>query len=149
MRGEWLDYEMYRAAGGGWFLDLPEAEQVRFAEGFERLPLAIEVETGQGPVGLLHADCPLPRWRDLLALLHEEPLPAKIRETCQWSRQRLKDGDERRVDGLRALLVGHTPVLEMKVLGNVWHIDTGGWSKGHFTLLDLATLEPAQPIRPR
>ena len=149
VRGEWLDYEMYRAAGGGWFLDLPEAEQVRFAEGFERLPLAIEVETGQGPVGLLHADCPLPRWRDLLALLHEEPLPAKIRETCQWSRQRLKDGDERRVDGLRALLVGHTPVLEMKVLGNVWHIDTGGWSKGHFTLLDLATLEPAQPIRPR
>jgi len=149
VRGEWLDYAMYRAAGGGWFLDLPDTEQVRFAERFETLPLALEVETEHGRVGLLHADCPLSRWDDLLFLLNETPVPAKIRETCQWSRQRLKDGDERRVEDLRALLVGHTPVLEVKVLGNVWHIDTGGWSKGHFTLLDLATLEPVQPIRPR
>ena len=149
VRGEWLDYAMYRAAGGGWFLDLAESDQLRFAERFEQLPLALEVETEHGPVGLLHADCPLTRWRDLLPLLAETPIPAKIREVCQWSRLRLKEENPRGVDDLRALLVGHTPVLDVKVLGNVWHIDTGGWSKGHFPLLDLATLEPAQPIRPR
>jgi serine/threonine protein phosphatase 1 len=26
------------------------------------------------------------------------------------------------------------------VLGNIWHIDTGGWSRGHFSLLALDTL---------
>lgn len=141
VRGEWLDYSQYRAAGGGWFLDLDEASQARFAERFAKLPLALEVDTAQGPVGLLHADCPLLRWRDLLPLLRESPIPEQIREVCQWSRLRLKDENERGVDDLRALLVGHTPVREVRVLGNVWHIDTGGWSKGHFTLLDLARLE--------
>lgn len=143
VRGEWLDYRMYLAAGGDWFLDLPDTEQLRFAEAFEQLPLALEIETALGPVGVLHADCPLARWRDLLPLLEQSPVPEKIREVCQWSRQRLKEGNERGVEGLRALLVGHTPAPEVKVLGNVWHIDTGGWAKGHFTLLDLATLEPA------
>ncbi|MEE1924423.1 metallophosphoesterase [Pseudomonas sp. 148P] len=141
VRGEWLDYALYRAAGGGWFLDLDEPSQARFAERFAQLPLALEVDTAQGPVGLLHADCPLLRWRDLLPLLRESPIPEKIREVCQWSRQRLKDENARGIDDLRALLVGHTPLREVRVLGNVWHIDTGGWSNGHFTLLDLATLE--------
>jgi len=140
VRGEWLDYAMYRAAGGGWFLDLDDARQALFAERFARLPLALQVETAQGPVGLLHADCPMLRWRDLVPLLRESPVPEKVREVCQWSRVRLKEENARGVDDLRALLVGHTPVREVRVLGNVWHIDTGGWSKGHFTLLDLASL---------
>ncbi|WP_425928100.1 metallophosphoesterase [Pseudomonas sp. NyZ201] len=143
VRGEWLDYRLYLAAGGGWFLDLEEAEQLRFAEAFEQLPLALEVDTALGPVGLLHADCPLGRWRDLLPLLEQSAVPEKIREVCQWSRLRLKEENTRGVDDLRALLVGHTPVPDVKVLGNVWHIDTGGWANGHFTLLDLATLMPA------
>lgn len=143
VRGEWLDYAMYRAAGGGWFLDLDERRQAVFAERFARLPLALQVETQLGPIGLLHADCPTPRWRDLLPLLQESPVPEKIREVCQWSRLRLKEENERGVDDLRALLVGHTPVRDVRLLGNVWHIDTGGWSKGHFTLLDLAHLEIA------
>jgi len=149
VRGGRLDYDMYRAAGGSWFLDLDEAIQLRFAEAFERLPLALQIDTAAGPVGILHADCPVRRWRDLMTFLEEMEVPKRVRETCQWSRKRLQQEDTRGVEGLRALLVGHTPVSEVQVLGNVWHIDTSGWSGGHFTLLDLATLEIAQPIRPR
>lgn len=145
VRGRWLDYDMYRAAGGGWFLDLQPEQQVLFAERFEALPLALEIDTAQGPVGILHADCPCLRWADLLASLQQLPLGPQVAEVCQWSRQRLQDGNTRGVDGLRALLVGHTPQREVRVLGNVWHIDTGGWRNGHFTVLDLATLEVAQP----
>ena len=46
------------------------------------------------------------------------------------------------------MVVGHTPIEHAAVLGNVHHIDTGGWMKdgsGHFTLLDLATLQPLNP----
>lgn len=149
VRGGHLDYDLYRKAGGSWFLELDEPSQRPFAEAFERLPLALEVDTVLGPVGLLHADCPVPRWRDLLTFLEEMEPPKRVRETCQWSRQRLQQDNTRGVEGVRALVVGHTPVSEVRVLGNVWHIDTGGWSRGHFTLLDLATLAMAQPIRPR
>lgn len=149
VNGQWLDYAMYRNAGGGWFLDMQPQRQAQYAARFADMPLAIEIDTGQGPVGILHADCPVPRWRDLLDLLETVPIPTRAQEVCQWSRKRLHDGDERGVDGLRALLVGHTPLAAVRVLGNVWHLDTGGWSQGHFTLLDLASLTEAQPIRPR
>ncbi len=43
------------------------------------------------------------------------------------------------------MLVGHTPVLEAKLLGNVWHLDTGGWASGHFTLMDMRTLQLVSP----
>lgn len=141
LRGGRVDLDMYRAAGGGWFLDLPRAEQVRFVEVFERLPIALQVDTAGGPVGLLHADSPFDDWAQLYASLQAGD-DLQVREVCQWSRRRLKEGDSRPVKGLRALLVGHTPVLEIKVLGNVWHLDTGGWSRGHFSLLELDGLKP-------
>lgn len=138
-RGGRVDLDMYRAAGGGWFLDLPKAEQARFVEQFERLPVALEVQTACGLVGMLHADSPFADWAELRACLQTRDDPA-VREVCQWSRRRLKSADSEPIQGLRALLVGHTPVLTHKVLGNVWHLDTGGWSSGFFSLLDIGTL---------
>ncbi|THD44389.1 MAG: hypothetical protein DI608_00370, partial [Rothia mucilaginosa] len=65
VRGGRLDLEMYRAAGGSWFLDLPRKAQLRFVERFEQLPIAIEVESAAGLVGLLHADSPFADWAAL------------------------------------------------------------------------------------
>lgn len=144
LRGGRLDLDMYRAAGGGWFLDKPRSEQEVFVEQFLQLPIAMEVQTAAGAVGLLHADSPFTDWptlRDSL-LFDDDP---HVREVCQWSRQRLKDADTTPVDGLRALLVGHTPVLQARQLGNVWHLDTGGWASGCFSLMDLASLTQVSP----
>lgn len=140
--GGWLDYDQYRAAGGGWFLDLPDSEQARFAERFARMPLALEVQTSAGLVGLLHADCPCVSWSEMCEQLQRQA-PHELQEYCQWSRRRLKTDDERPIAGLRALIVGHTPLSEVRVLGNIWHIDTGGWNRGHFSLLALDTLSLA------
>ncbi|MFB4392151.1 MULTISPECIES: metallophosphoesterase [unclassified Pseudomonas] len=139
VRGGRLDLQMYRAAGGGWFIDLPRAEQERFVEAFVQMPLALEVQTVAGRVGLLHADSPFDDWSVLRSNLLAGDDP-QVREVCQWSRRRLREDDDRQVAGLRALLVGHTPLLKAKVLGNVWHLDTGGWGSGYFTLLELAEL---------
>jgi serine/threonine protein phosphatase 1 len=49
----------------------------------------------------------------------------RIREVCQWSRRRLKEGDDARVEGLRAAGRAHAGA-QGQVLGNVWHLDTGG-----------------------
>ncbi|HDS1817912.1 metallophosphoesterase [Pseudomonas putida] len=144
LRGGRLDLQMYYAAGGGWFLELPSREQARFVERFEQLPIGMEVESASGLIGLLHADSPFADWSVLRTWLERDDDP-EVREVCQWSRRRLKVGDTRPVQGIRALLVGHTPVLEVKQLGNVWHLDTGGWASGHFSLIDLATLELVSP----
>jgi len=146
LRGGRLDLEMYHAAGGGWFLELPKAEQRRFVERFEQLPIGMEVESAAGLIGLLHADSLFADWPVLRSWLELDDDP-EVREVCQWSRRRLKEGDTRPVHGIRALLVGHTPVLQVKQLGNVWHLDTGGWASGHFSLLDLATLELVSPVQ--
>ncbi|QXI40684.1 metallophosphoesterase [Pseudomonas xantholysinigenes] len=141
LHGGRVDLDTYRAAGGGWFLDLPAEAQAPFVEAFVKLPVALQVETAEGPIGLLHADSPFSDWARITKALDD---PA-VREVCQWSRRRLKEGDTTAVRGLRALLVGHTPVLAVKVLGNVWHLDTGGWSNGCFSLLDLASLTVISP----
>ncbi|MHC6225512.1 metallophosphoesterase [Pseudomonas sp. X10] len=139
-----LDRALYRSAGGAWFLDLPEAEQQRFVEVFATLPIALEVESAEGLIGLLHADCPFADWAELRRQLQEGP-DSEVQEVCQWSRRRLQQDDSRGIEGLRALLVGHTPVHRVKVLGNVWHLDTGGWASGHFSLLDLRSLTLLSP----
>lgn len=137
--GGWLDYGQYRAAGGGWFLDLPPGEQARFAERFARMPLALEVETPAGLIGMLHADCPCASWSEMCEHLLGQT-PRQLKEYCQWSRHRLQVEDQTPIKGLRALIVGHTPLHEVKVLGNIWHIDTGGWSRGRFSVLALDSL---------
>ena len=53
------------------------------------------------------------------------------------------------VAGVRAVVVGHTPVERFTSLGNVHYIDTRGWRPpGRFTLLDAHTLRAAEPPSP-
>ncbi|MFC4274499.1 metallophosphoesterase [Achromobacter aloeverae] len=142
-----VDADNWRVNGGGWFLSMTDEDQRRYAEALARLPLALEVETEAGLVGLLHADSPVRDWDKLEGMLHSRP--RRARDICLWSRRRLERHDATCVAGLHALVVGHTPVARPTVLGNVYHIDTGGWRPdGYFTLLDLSTLRavPARPL---
>lgn len=132
-----VDIENYRVNGGGWFLDMPSARQKQFGLVFNELPYAMEIETKNGLVGMLHADCPVRDWNFLLEALGTEA--ARMRAI--WSRERLQRLDETAVRNIHAVVVGHTPIQEVIALGNTVHIDTGGWLKeGHFTLLDLESI---------
>lgn len=134
-----VDVVNWRGYGGGWFLDLPADRQQVYAEAFGQLPIAIEVDTSAGPVGLLHADCPVLFWPRLESALQDRY--KRTSATCQWSRERLRQLDRTGVLGVRAVVAGHTPVAAPLALGNVYHIDTEGWKDGYFTFLDLATLQ--------
>lgn len=133
-----VDVTNWRGYGGGWFLDLPEARQKVFAEAFAQLPIAIEVETSGGVVGLLHADCPVLFWPRLEFALQDRY--KRTSAACQWSRDRLRQMDRTGIQGVRAVVAGHTPVAAPLQLGNVYHIDTEGWNGGYFTFLDLESL---------
>src|SRR5690606_10843717 len=52
-RGNPMDALNYRINGGGWFIDATPALRAEVAAALERLPWAIEVDTAQGPVGLV------------------------------------------------------------------------------------------------
>ncbi|KGD92174.1 serine/threonine protein phosphatase [Achromobacter sp. RTa] len=134
-----VDVENWRDYGGGWFLDLSQERQEAFAEAFARLPIAIEVETSAGAVGLLHADCPVLFWPRLESALQDRY--QRTSAACQWSRERLQQMNRTGIQGVRAVVAGHTPVAAPLALGNVYHIDTEGWRSGYFTFLELESLQ--------
>ncbi|MBX9754796.1 MAG: metallophosphoesterase [Pseudomonadaceae bacterium] len=137
--------DMHFLNGGAWFCGLSSVDQDCYAVILADLPLAIEIETLSGVVGVVHADIPRDDWAFLVAGLKAGgPEAVHIEAMCQWSRRRIDQFDESGVSGIRAVICGHTPVRSPVVLGNVYHIDTGGWlpdGSGHFTLLNLETLE--------
>ncbi|NYT61431.1 metallophosphoesterase [Alcaligenaceae bacterium] len=138
-----VNIAMYSANGGDWFMALTPERQQLFAAAFEQLPLAIEVETVNGLVGIVHADCPLADWGEFRALLESlgDSVQQQDREPCMWSRHRITAMDRTEVAGIRAVVVGHTPLEQPVILGNVYHIDTGGWMEtGRFSLLNLDLL---------
>lgn len=144
-RFDTCDVDNWVYNGGLWFLGMQHDEKQRFADRFRVLPIAIEVSTEKGLVGIVHADCAYPSWFDFQYALEsttDGKLLKNIRNTAMWSRHRITDDDHSGVKNVRAVVCGHTPNKEPVVLGNVYHIDTGGWhSSGRFTLLNLKTLE--------
>ncbi|QXI27766.1 metallophosphoesterase [Pseudomonas vanderleydeniana] len=140
------DPEMYRASGGGWFIDSSPQDQRLFADRFARLPIALEVETRLGPVGIVHADSPFASWSALREyLLGGVQADIAVEEVCQWSRSRVRNHDASGIREVRAVMVGHTTQRQPTVLGNVYHIDTGGWGNGCFTLVELDSLGFVRP----
>ena len=147
-KGNPVDPASYSRNGGDWFMALSVQRRQEIAAVIVDLPVAIEVETEEGIVGLVHADCPFRDWGRLRALLEKPPKASvmrSVRDQCIWSRRRITEMDSVGIEGIRAVIVGHTPLQQPVQLGNVYHIDTGGWlpdEGGHFTLLDLHQLKP-------
>ncbi|MCU1758736.1 metallophosphoesterase [Pseudomonas sp. 14P_8.1_Bac3] len=141
---------MHFINGGAWFYGLSSVEQDCYASILEDLPLVIEVETTQGLIGIVHADVPRGSWEEMLKALGGPVAEAEhTAAMLQWSRKRITDENHGGVTGVRAVIVGHTPLRQPAVLGNVYHIDTAGWMDGHFTLVNLTTLECTPQPNPK
>ena len=111
--------------GVGWWMKAPQAERNALVESFRMLPLAMEVETDRGLVGIVHADVPHGMsWQEFTAGL--EKGDSHVVQTALWGRSRVTAGDESGVVGVGRLFVGHTPQWAgPKRLGNVYAVDTG------------------------
>lgn len=143
------DNAAYRKFGGGWFIDLDRREQEIIVTAFERLPLAIEVETNHGTIGIVHADSPYSTWAEVRSALTAPNPPQSdtdfLRNYLLWSRDRIASNDSYVIPDLSFLLVGHNVVPSMCVLGNVIYLDTGAsYTSSNYCLVDLAKLESSQ-----
>lgn len=129
----------HRLHGGAWLDACDGDTQARIAARLNALPLAIEVETPQGLVGLVHADFPYDNWQ----AIHGAAFSADDEDACLWSIDRYRMQYAQPVRNVRAVVHGHMTLRKPAQLGNVYYIDTGGWQDGgRFTLLDLHTLKP-------
>ena len=142
-----MDAGNYMANGGGWNIANTFDKRAEFSFAFESLPIAIELETDDGLVVIVHAGVPGTSWNkfknDLSQSVHGPRWMQKnLRELVLWDRSRIENEDRTRIDDVRAVVCGHTPLKQVVVLGNVHHIDTAGWhpSGSGFTLYDAKTL---------
>lgn len=142
---------MHLSNGGAWFLGMPELCKADYRLAFQELPLAIELETEQGLVGLVHADEGGAGWERLAALLREPEQHPGLVANCLWGRTRILSMDDSDVSGVRAVVLGHTPVERITSLGNAIYLDTGAWKPDNkdkpFAILDAATLSQAYDPR--
>lgn len=151
-----VDPGLYGINGGAWAIAMTPAERLPYVDAVAALPLAIELETEGGLLGLVHAECPVPDWDMLRRALEPgrlEPAELAAVETWMlWNRQRIDFEDRSEVAGVLAVVVGHTPVDRPTVLGNHVYIDTGAWLPARranpLLLLDAATMLPAELSRP-
>jgi len=133
--GEW-DTGNYRANGGAWFLSISDDLQKVYAKVFSELPVAIEVETKNGLVGIVHADCPVKDWGELQHALTGHNAES-YRNLCLWSRDRITNNHIHGVTGVHKVFVGHTPVQTDVMLGNVHYIDTGAVFGKKLTIIEI------------
>jgi len=130
--------------GGAWWLEVDAATRSRFLQVVDRLPLALEVETPFGCVGIVHADVPAGlSWPAFIQALAAGDTDA--RETALWSRARVEQRVTTPVAGIDRVVCGHsiTPDRRIHRKGNVWFIDTGAFtpeSGGSLTVLPIDML---------
>ena len=153
-----------RCNGGEWLLDMAQDTQSvnDIVNYMAALPYAIEIETDNGLIGVVHADVPLQSWSQMVQAVEQENRNGPIRRKVIWDRSRWKShkttgwASMRRaamqllqqlasgwrepgghIDGVAAVVVGHTPSREPMVRANVINVDTGLVYGGKLTLLRL------------
>lgn len=118
-------YEQWMRNGGSWWKDTTATVRRQLYHQLSRLPLAMEVDTQRGLVGIVHADLPAEHdWPAFVAALKGGDGQAIL--TALWSRQRAKLWRiAARVPGVKDIYCGHTMVKTPRSAGNVHYIDTG------------------------
>ncbi len=145
-------YELWMHNGGEWSDMVSEAELREMARFFDTLPYAIDVETAQGHVGVVHADFPSHlSWSTFLQALEANKLSERDMKILLWSRETFKKLrmaqeypgaiQEHRIADVHRIYVGHSIVNNPASFGNIMFIDTGAYNSGRLTAVDISNEE--------
>jgi serine/threonine protein phosphatase 1 len=148
--------ECHRGNGGKWFDKLLESAQENIYNAVSALPFAITLETESGQVGIVHAEVP-EEFDDWLSFLEKLDESASVRNEAIWNRLAIEsnfnvetqlywrefspefEDAPRFIDGINAVVHGHTPVKEVIQCGNQFWIDTG-YISNELTILEANSL---------
>ncbi len=132
--------------GGEWWLEVEASERERFVAAVRDMPLAMEVCTRAGTVGIVHADVPpLMSWDGFMTRLESGDEDAMF--YAMWSRNRIAGVvSSLPVRGrVTRVYCGHTPTRSTVLVDNVHYIDTGAvyCSEGYEDArLNLVEIQP-------
>lgn len=160
------EYRYFVCDSHSWMSALPEMEQQAVADALARLPIAIELETAEGLVGIVHAEVSQHSWAAFTEALLDPAERIASTWSATWQRRLARSAravkearvhqDVYQLDGVRHVIHGHSVLedLEIKRLGNRYFIETAGWLDGgeavegtlqpRFTLVDVRW--PWQPL---
>ena len=122
-----------------WLLDVEPGAHRLWRDTLARMPLAITVHTGYGPVGIVHTESPHESWARATELLEA----GRGLNVALLGRPAGPDADEYRrqpVTGVRALVHGHTAVSEPEWSGNRLNVHTGA-GESYLDQLTLARID--------
>ena len=116
--------------GGGWW-KLLEDDQISTCIRIGRsLPMAININTSKGVIGICHAQPPTSDdWDDV----HKEESTVAM----LWSRKKIRNYFQNDVVNVYKTIHGHTVISEIVRLGNSMFIDTGSVFGGKLTLIEI------------
>lgn len=124
--------------GGAWWLSVDKKSKKEIVQAYKNLPIAIEVETDTGLVGIIHAYCPHANWNELNNVFTGINR-VKMKNKALWSMEAPLHNDI--IKNVKAVIVGHMTQKNYIINGNVHLIDTGACNpNGFFTILELETL---------
>lgn len=124
----------YSAHGARWWLTIDDESKPMIIDKLDSLPMAIEVETNRGVVGVVHADVPVGlAWNDFTLSLKNP----QIQDVALWGRERIKKHHRGGVPGAWRVCVGHTWTPHSLRLGNVLALDVTGGGNGPLAIYSL------------
>jgi len=117
----------YTANGARWWMTIADDSKEMIIEKLEGLPVAIEIESARGIVGVVHADVPTGMsWKEFVASL-DNP---QIEELALWGRERVIKHYRAGVQGIWRVCTGHTWIPQPLRLGNFLGLDCTGGGEG-------------------
>lgn len=129
---------MLYSNGGEWFWDCSPEKQKAIYEAFKSLPLAVEIESPKGLIGIIHAEVPYNDWEKFKRATEAE-LEWNVQATAQWARTKYDFQDDETIKGLYKCFVGHTPTKsgEVEQLGNVFYSDLGSFFRHKLCFIEI------------
>ena len=114
--------------GGGWAfaMDTYELNELRDLVR-EKMHRTMTIETVLGTIGVVHAESE-DDWK------HNSELSA---EKNSWARTRIRCKQDKPIENIDQVVVGHSALKEVVRLGNILYIDTGAVYDGYLTLLNV------------
>lgn len=138
--GKIIDETQLNNVGAGWWLKTSREEKDKILEKFKSLPIAMELNTKAGRVGILHGECPVADW-DLLEKSLTGLNGNKFIDKILWGSG--SPDNRYKFKNIDAIVVGHMTQATYFKAGNVHLLDTGAvYPQGFFTIFNLDTLTP-------
>lgn len=137
-------------AGGAWWLTVSDVDRENIRKKIEALPMAFEISTDTGEIGVVHADIPIGlTWQEFIKALQHDP---ELQQHAQWSRIRHRyitaSESVPSVKGIDLMVVGHSIVDKPLFAANLCYIDTGAAYTGYGidSRLTMLQVHPEQKV---